>query len=316
MANNNDRPVNPANHVERWVEERLETLEPAREYEPDPVHARAKLTARQSDVPTGRRVWIALAVAGCLALAALPWPRAMAQELWNRLLLGRVAVVQIDREDLSEAITAVFVMEPQPFEQEAVADAAAAERIAGFRPALPPEGMLKGVPALSVVKRAVLATKPLKTAEMERALASAGVSDIPVPKEWDGLTLTAEAGPVVIAAYDGVEIMQSAAFRMHTPPGFQFGRFMEMAFRVFGRSAGEAKMLGAKLEANPALVLHFPERAPVRDVALRSGSGIIVGDLDGDDLICFFWNTADRIYIVSATRVSEQMLVTLANSVR
>jgi hypothetical protein len=150
---------------------------------------------------------------------------------------------------------------------------------------------------------------------MERALARAGVSDIAVPKEWEGLTLIAEAGPVVVADYNGVQIMQSAPFRVNTPPGFRFGRFMEMAFRVFGRSAAEAKMLGAKFEANPALVLHFPEREPVRDVALSSGHGIIVGDLDGDDLICFFWNTSDRIYIVSATNVSERTLVSLADSI-
>jgi hypothetical protein len=151
---------------------------------------------------------------------------------------------------------------------------------------------------------------------MSRALATAGATDLTVPKEWEGLTLTAEAGPVVVAAYGDVEIMQSTAFRMNTPPGFEFGRFMEMAFRVFGRGAAEAKSLGAKFEANPALVLHFPERAPVRDVALRAGTGIIVGDLDGDDPICFFWNTADRLYIVTASHVSEQKLVAMADSIR
>jgi hypothetical protein len=318
MANNSDRPANnPSNNNdERWVDERLGALTPASEHEPDAVRARARLRARQSAPPPRRGVWVALAIASCLALLALPWPRAMAHELWNRLLLGRVAVVQVDREDLSEEIAAVFVMEPRPYEQEPVADAAEAERIAGFRPSLPPAGTVKGTPKLSVVRRSVLETRPLNTADIERALTAAGVSDIAVPKEWEGLTLVAEAGPVVVASYDDVEIMQSAPFRVNTPPGFQFGRFMEMAFRVFGRSASEAKSLGAKFEANPALVLHFPERAPVRDVALRSGNGIIVGDLDGDDLICFFFNTPERIYIVSATNVSERTLVDLADSIR
>ena len=109
----------------------------------------------------------------------------------NRLLLGRVAVVQVDREDLSEEITAVFVMEAQPFEQEPVADVAKAERIAGFRPSLPPNGMLKGTPALSVVKRAVLATKPLNTAEMERALAGAGVSLSPTSRPPHAIVIPA-----------------------------------------------------------------------------------------------------------------------------
>jgi hypothetical protein len=151
---------------------------------------------------------------------------------------------------------------------------------------------------------------------MQRALAAAGVTDMAVPNEWEGLTLTAEAGPVVVAAYDDVEIMQTAAFRMNTPPGFRFGHFMEMAFRAFGRSAGEAKILGAKFEANPALLVHFPERAPVRDIPLRSGLGIVVGDLEGDDPICFFWNAPDRIFIVTATHVRATTLVALANSVR
>jgi hypothetical protein len=311
MANNNDR------NDRDWADERLDTLKTTDEPEPDAIRARAKLRARQSGpAPRSRSVWLLAAAAACLLLAALPWPRALAQQLWDRLVLGRIAVVQVDSEGVSDEIASVFTMDSAPYEQEPVADAAEAERIAGFRPLLPPDGILKGKPALSIVKRSVLTTKPLKTADIERALAAAGVSDIAVPKQWEGLTLTAEAGPVVIADYDGVQIMQSAPFRMNTPPGFQFGRFMEMAFRVFGRPADEAKALGAKLEANPALVLHFPEREPVRDVALRSGHGIIVGDLNSDDLICFFWNTSDRIYIVSATNVSEHTLVTLANSMR
>jgi hypothetical protein len=311
MANNSER------NESDWVDERLKSLNASDGSPADVARARAKLRVRQNGPASrSRRLWLPLAATACLAVIAMPWPRALAQQLWDRLQLGRVAVVQVDREDLPDEIAGVFVMEPRPFDQEPVADEAAAERIAGFRPRLPPNGILNGKPALSIVKRAVLATRPLKTADMERALASAGVSDITVPKEWEGLTLIAEAGPVVVADYNGVEIMQSAPFRMNTPPGFQFGRFMEMAFRVFGRSASEARVLGAKFEANPALVLHFPERAPVRDVPLRSGTGIIVGDLKSDDLICFFWNTSDRIYIVSATNVSEETLAELANSIQ
>jgi hypothetical protein len=311
MANNNDVNEN------RWVDDRLATLNTTAESQPDIVRARAKLRERQSaPAPPSRALWFGMAAAACLIFLALPWPRAMAQELWNRLLLGRVAVVQVDSEGVSDEVTAMFIMEPGTFDQAPVADVAEAERIAGFRPALPPAGILKGTPALAVVHRVTLATKPLKTSDMKRALASAGAADIAVPNDWEGLILTAEAGPVVVAAYDDIEIMQSAAFRMNTPPGFEFGRFMEMAFRVFGRSALEAKMLGAKFAANPALVVHFPEREPVRDVALRAGHGILVGDLDGNDPICFFWNTPDRIYIVTASHVSEHTLVAMADSIR
>lgn len=157
--------------------------------------------------------------------------------------------------------------------------------------------------------------RPLKTADIEGALAAAGISDIKVPAEWEGTTLVAEGGPVIVAQYEGVEVMQSAPFRMTTAAGFKFGRFMEMAFRVFGRTASEARALGEKFEANPALVMHFSEHDPVREVPLRSGQGIYVGDPEGDDVICFFWNTADRIFIVSAEKMNEQAAAALANSI-
>jgi len=303
-------------HESRWVEERLSTLEATGDFQPDIVRARVRLRERADGATTRvRRVWLAVAAA-CLAVVALPWPRAAAQHLWDRIVLGRFEVVQATRPNLPEHITATFTLEPMPFERESVRDAAEAERLAGFRPVLPPQGVLHGTPTLSVVRRVTLATRPLRVADIERALAAAGVSDIKVPGEWEGTTLVAEGGPVVVAEYDGVEMMQSAPFRMAALSGFQFGRFMEIAFRVFGRSATEARALGDQFEANPALVMHFPERDPVRDVALRSGQGIFVGDPDGPDGICFFWNTSDRIYIVSAAKMSEQTAATLANSVQ
>src|SRR5688572_26700 len=164
MANNSDP------NDRDWVDERLDTLKTADESEPDIERARAKLHARQSGpAPRSRGVWLLAAAAACLVLAALPWPRALAQQVWDRLLLGRIAVVQVDSEGVSEEIASVFIMEPRPTTQDPVADEAAAERIAGFRPLLPPDGILKGKPTLSIVKRSVLATRPLKTADIERA---------------------------------------------------------------------------------------------------------------------------------------------------
>ena len=132
----------------------------------------------------------------------------------------------------------------------------------------------------------------------------------------DGLSYDELAAALSINSYEGVEIMQSAPFRLNTPPGFRFGHFMEIAFRVFGRGAAEAKALGDKFAANPALVMHFPERGAVRDVPLRSGRGVYVGDAEGSDGICFFWNTADRIYIVSAASMTEPQAAALANSMQ
>ncbi|HVH29720.1 MAG TPA: hypothetical protein VM818_23395 [Vicinamibacterales bacterium] len=300
------------------VDDSLEALV-ARDFEPDVVRARGRLEERKTVAARrGRRALATGIAAGLgLILLALPWPRAAAQRMWDRLALTRVAVVDTARRDVPENVIATFTMEDRsPWMPEPVADLTEAERLAGFRPALPPPGVLKGTPELSVIRKVVLSTRPIRTTDIEQALASAGLADIRVPAEWEGVTLVAEGGPVVVATYDdGVEVMQSASFELNTPPGFPFGRFMEMAFRVFGRSAGEARILGQKLAENPALVLHFPEREQVVDVPLQSGQGVLVIDPDGSDGICFFWNMPDRIFIVSAGQMSQQQAATLANSI-
>jgi hypothetical protein len=310
--------TNDESYERSRVDEGLEALEAGREFEPDVIRARGRLEERKAVAARRRRQKWAIACSACFILLALPWPRAAAQRLWDRLALGRVTVVETARRDVPESVIATFTMEDRaPWQAERVRDAAEAERLAGFRPALPPPGVLEGAPELSVIQKVTLSTLPIRTAEIERALTAAGVSDIQVPREWEGVTLVAEGGPVVVATYDdGVELMQSASFGLNTPPGFPFGRFMEMAFRVFGRSASEARLLGEKLAENPALVLHFPEHEQVIDVALRSGQGVLVVNPDGSDGICFFWNMPDRIFIVSAWQMNQEQAAALANSVR
>jgi hypothetical protein len=310
MANSNDVDES------RWVEDRLESLEVSPDFQADPVRLHARLRERMSMARTTvRRLRVVGAMTAVLvAVLALPGPRAAAQRLWNQLTLGRVAVVAIDRSDLPEDIAAVFAMQPQPWSQASVGSVDEAERIAGFRPLLPSPSVLNGRPTLSVIGSVSLSTKTLNTAEIEQVLAAAGVTDLAVPKQWEGTTLVAHGGPVVVAEYQDFELIQAAPFRMTTAAAFEFGRFMEIAFRVFGRDAGEARTLGRRFAANPALVMHFPKRGPVREVPLRSSTGVFVGDPNGSEGICFFWNTQDRIYVISADKMTEDQAAAVANS--
>ena len=178
MANNNDAH-------ESWVEDRLGTLETPGEFQPDAAGARIRLRERDAAAATrtSRASTAAVLAAEGQTMLALPWPRAAAQRLWDRLSLGRVEIVQISRKDLPESVAAVFTMEdrsrPMP---EAVRDAADAERVAGFRPSLPPPGVLRGPPNLSVVRSVAFTTLPLRTGDIERALAASGISDVSVPR--------------------------------------------------------------------------------------------------------------------------------------
>jgi hypothetical protein len=312
MANDND-------DQNGWVDERLRSLDGPRGAQPNASQARARLRERQDATVRAarRRAWM-LAVAGgvLLAVLSLPWPRAAAERLLDRLTLGHIAVIDTARKDLPEDVTDALVMKPQPWAEESVRDLDEAQRIAGFRPSLPPSDVLAGTPKLLVVRKATLATAPLKVSEIERALGIAGVRDVTVPKDWEGTALSAEGGPAVLADYGDIEVIQSRPFRLTTPAGFPFGRFMELTFRVFGRPEDEARRLGQQLAENPALVMHFPGASAVRDVPLRTGMGVLVGNPDGNDGMCFFWSTSARIYIIEADKLSESRAVAVADSIR
>jgi hypothetical protein len=300
----------------RPIDEYLKSLEARADLQPDASRARARLRDRHVQAArTARRRWIAVSVTVVTCgLLALPWPRAAAQRLLKQLSLNRVEVVDVGRADLPDSVPKIFTMEPGPWNEEPAASLEAAVRRAGFRPLLPPTGTW-GSPTLTTIDTVTLSTPTLRVAEIERALAVAGVSGVAVPRDWDGTTLVAEGGPVVVASYPNLTLIQASPFRMTTPAAFQFGQFMEIGFRVFGRSADEARALGQTLAENPALVMHFPERGPVREVRLQTGGrGLLVGN--AQECTFLFWNTNDRLFIVSAEVLTEGQAAELANSVR
>jgi hypothetical protein len=303
MANNNDANENG------WLEERLQSLDtPNVDVNYDA--ARGRLREREVAARRSRRAWATAAAIGAviLVLVALPWPRAAAQRLWDRLSLGRVEVVPVAHEEAVKP----FEMKEEGDEPIPVRDAAEAERIAGFRPVLPPADVVPGVPKLNVVKRQVMSST-VKVADLERALSAAGVTGVRVPKEWDGATLRVERGPVVNANYEEAKagLSQSPPFRLITSAGFPVGQFMEVAYRLFGKSAADARDLSRKFVENPAWLLVVPHTT-IHEVNWKGGRAVAAG---GGGM-CFFWNTSDRIFVIGAEKMDPDFGVAVANSVR
>jgi hypothetical protein len=310
MAHNSDKP-----NDDQWVDDRLKVLGDHGSLPVDATRARARLRARvEHGRVLPRPVWAAAAAAASIVvLLALPWPRAAAQQLWDRLTLGRIEIVRVTDRELPEDITAAFTFEDRsPWKEEPVQNLAEAARIAGFQPSLPPPGVLRGAPRFAVVRAMTSTTLPVRVKEVERALAAAGITDVVVPPAWEGVTLAAEGGPIVLAQYPEamIEVAQLRPIRMTTPAGVHFDEFMEVGFRVFGRSARDAHTLAKEMLANPAILMHFPKTAPVQDVRLHSGRGILVGGA------CFFFNTNDRLYLVSGANLNVSVAATLANSIQ
>ena len=314
MATSDD----PNIHESQWVDERLSALEAPDTFQPDPARARGRLDARRALGRTHvRRAWLA-AAAAVLFVVALPGPRGFAQELLARFTAGRIDVLNILRDDVPESVAATFAMTPEEWEAEPVRDIAEAARATGLRVKLPPAELLPGTPSLSIVRSVRLTTRPLDVAEIRRALEAANIVDVSVPDDWQGTTLVADGGPAVVAEYGDLSVTQAAPFRMQAPARVQFAEFMTLAFRVFGRDGDEARLLGERFRENPALVLHFPQTAPVREIPLGLGrTGIMVDEPDGSGGgVCFFWSTDDGIYIIDAERLPIERAIALAESVR
>ena len=312
MGTDNDSNVHPS------VDECLRSLDPGPEFEPDLYLARARLRERHGGPrrPAARAArLVVLGVVG-VSMLALPWTRAFAQRLWDRLTVSRVEIVQITGRNVPDEVAAMFTFDDrEPVEPLEVASVAQASRLAGFVPALPAPTVLPGVPRLGVVVSESMSSRPVNVATLRAAVRMAGFGDVTVPDTWDAARLTVEGGPAIVASYveASVDVIQARPFRMNVPPAIPLEEFMQLGFRLFGRDQKAARTLAREIVTNPAVVFHFPEHHRVREVRLRAGRGIVVGDEEG---ICFFWSTPDRLFIVSAPPMSDADLITLADSFR
>jgi hypothetical protein len=304
--------MNNSSDDDRFVDERLKALDRGAPARIDEVRARSRLQGRLDAQARWTRPLVMaglVVVTTILVLLTLPEPRAAAQRLWDRLTLHRVEVVQVARRDLPDP-KGLFEGKDEYDQPIPVSDAAEAERIAGFRPLLPSADVLSGAPQLSVVKHASI-SYTVKVADLERALAAAGIADVKVPRQWDGVTMRVEMGPTIRAMYgDGkMGLSQSPPYKLVTPAGFPVGRFMETIYRVLGKSAADARDLSRKFVANPAWMLVFPGHDTVREMPLKSGRAVSAGG-------CFFWNTPDRLFVIGAENMDPDVRVAVANSLR
>ena len=284
------------NSESRWVAERLAKTEV--EWAPRLGRGLALLDARRPQ-PKGMTAWAAVAVtAVALTLvAAFPGSRAIEQDLWYRVLMNRIAVVQIDLSRL--ALDTSISMNGN---LSAVSNAQEAELKAGFRPYLPPVG----APLELQVIGPVAVRQTVRVRALEEALQRSGVTDVAVPLEWDGVVVRAEIGATVMAGYPGdVQLLQLRPIALQLPAGFPLARFAETAMRSVGMGWWEARVFGAQFARNPAWLIDVsPEdRIKLSEIPLHGGMGILAEDIDEHEKaerFTIIHGTQERLYLVSA----------------
>jgi hypothetical protein len=293
-----------------WIADRLAAIAPT--WEPDVARARRLADA----VPVGRRThaWryaLAAAATALVVAAVAPSGRALAQDLWYRWFVTRVAVVRLD---LSRLPLESSIRTDAPLQRATSAADAAAK--AGFRPYLPPDDLVGPVREVWVVGR-VDVTQVVRTPQIEEALRREGVTDVEVPAEWNGARLHAEVGPVVAAAYPGdVELLQAPPIRLEMPAAFPLARFVDVVFRAGGVPPDEARRLADEFAANPAWMLDVPDDdgALVETVALPHGNGLLIEDVQdsGANRVTVIVSRPTRIYTISSPSRYQSLRVASA----
>ena len=296
--------------TEQWTAARMAAVTPT--WEPDLVRARGLVRPRSTARP--RRVMYAAALATATLIVAFVSPsgRALAQDLWYRWFVTRVAVVRVDlaKIPLETSIRTDGL-------QQNVGSLADAAAQAGFIPVLPPSAVAGGSPVLSIVGR-IDVTQRIRTRALEEALRREGVTDVAVPAEWDGTTLRAVIGPLVAANYPGeVEILQTVPIRLEMPAAFPLERFTEIAFRTGGLPWAEAHRLAVEYARQPAWLLDIqPDDAvTVETVTLaRGGSALLIEDPaeSGGERVTVFISRPTRLFSVSSP--TREQSLRLANA--
>jgi len=287
--------MDPHDQLDEWVNRRMAVSQLPDGW-PDAAVARRHLDQRLAQRPRRTLLWVSVAAAMCAALLIVPQSRAVAQRLWDQVFLGRLQVLITGAaEDVDVGLFSPDVRHTP--EARPVPTAVDASRAAGFVPRLPGLDLFATAPRYSVTD-ATSATLRLRTAAIRDLVVRAGGFAADVPDSWDGAVLEVRIGPVIIADYEGVLLLQSLPFQLMTPPHFDLEAFYRIAFRSFGRSEREARALGADLALSPALLTFMPKEDEdlVHEFTTRRGTGILIDRVYGDGQTLAVWSGSDRLY--------------------
>src|ERR1700704_663160 len=98
--------------LSQWVRKCAATVAPPADWEPSVDLARTRIKSRLSPRPATRRYWLAGAATACAISAGFvlePSTRALAQQLWQWITVGRIEVVRVDFDSLPDEAKSLSV---------------------------------------------------------------------------------------------------------------------------------------------------------------------------------------------------------------
>jgi hypothetical protein len=136
-----------------------------------------------------------------------------------------------------------------------------------------------------------------------------------VPDSWNGVVLDVRVGPVVIADYGGILLLQSRPFRMIKPADFDLELFYRIAFRSIGMSEYAAGVLSADAGFSPAMLTFMPKEDTklLREFRTNTGKGMMIAEVYGPGTITALWSGNDRVYALWGN-VNADFVARVANA--
>jgi hypothetical protein len=260
-------------------------------------------------------VWAGATATLLAVILALPGPRVSAQILWDRVIVGRIQVMMLD-DDVAGAAAGMFGNEIHGgLETRSVESLEEASRVAGFVPRLPAWDVFPSISPTYTVADTTGRVR-LRTPALRYLLHEAGGSAGEVPDSWNGAVIETRIGPVVIADYDGILLLQSLPFEVTKPADLDLQQFYWVAFRILGMSPSEAWTRSTELAISPALLMFMPpeDRDLVHPFSTASGTGVMIEGVYGPGKTVAVWSGSERVYALypETREISRAFIATVA----
>jgi hypothetical protein len=304
--------------------------------DPDPEfesRLRARLQAQGAPQATAAARWrpLAAAAAALIVVAssfALPSVRASAQSFLDIFRVRTFTPVAVDPERFkvleSESLNLERLMSKNI---EMVKDSGPprfaggtdeAARLAGYNVQMPdylPHGMVADSIFVTGESLARLTADASILAEVLRLL---DIRDVRIPENLDGAQVQVHMPSAVQIRFvkDGrkVRFMQSTSPDVRLPPAMDLEDLGEIALRITGLSAGEARRLARSIDWHTTLLVPVPTSAKsFRNVTVNGNQGLMIEAGSGANAL--MWAHGEKVYAL-AGNVHGVELVEMANSVR
>ena len=224
-------------------------------------------------------------------LAVSPSAQAFAQDFLNLFRVKRFQPVAVDsarmqqlasdKFDIQSLISSSTTVVKDPGKPTVVDSPAAAAQLAGFAvrapTVLPPGATLKQIE----VQGEGTVRFTADTARLQSLVDTLGMTDVQIPAQLNGQTVTVNKPPLVIMQYqngkDTIDFAQSHNPQIALPDGVDMAQLGEIALRIIGMPADEAHSFAQSIDWSSTLLVPVPANASsFTKVSVGSAEGLMI----------------------------------------